>query len=110
MPLFFKSYWSELALISLASGVGEEMLFRGLLQPSFTEWLGLASGLVLASTLYGFLHPISWRYSVVMTCVGFYYGLVWERSGNLLTVMVTHTLYAFATLGFLIRVQHGDDE
>src|SRR4051794_13721906 len=32
VPLFNESYWSELALISLSAGVGEEMLFRGVLQ------------------------------------------------------------------------------
>ena len=42
VPLFDKSYWSELALISLSAGVGEEMLFRGVLQAWFTAWLGPA--------------------------------------------------------------------
>ena len=29
VPLLEKSYWSEIALISVSAGVGEEMLFRG---------------------------------------------------------------------------------
>ena len=44
VPLFDKSYWSELALISLSAGVGEEMLFRGVFQASFTHWWGLRLG------------------------------------------------------------------
>ena len=110
LPLFAKSYWSELALISLSAGVGEEMLFRGVFQASFTQWWGLAWGLVLASMLFGLLHPISLPYVSIATILGFYHGVVWYWNGNLLTVIVTHTLYDFAALGFLIRVQHWDDE
>jgi uncharacterized protein len=110
VPLFAKSYWSELAIVSLSAGVGEEMLFRGVFQASFTTWWGLAWGLVLASMLFGLLHPISLPYIVIATILGFYLGVVWVRSGNLLTVIVTHTLYDFAALGFLIRVQNWEDE
>jgi uncharacterized protein len=110
VPLFAKSYWSELAMVSLSAGVGEEMLFRGVFQASFTTWLGLAWGLVLASMLFGLLHPISLPYIVIAAILGFYLGAVWIRTGNLLTVIVTHTLYDFAALGFLIRVQHWEDE
>jgi uncharacterized protein len=110
VPLFAKSNWSELALVSLSAGVGEEMLFRGVFQASFSDWWGLAWGLVLASTLFGFLHPISLPYIVILTFIGFYFGVVWYLSGKLLTVIVTHTLYDFAALGFLIRFQNWEDE
>ena len=49
VPLLEKSSWSEIALISLSAGVGEEMLFRGVIQTSIASWLGVAWGLVLAS-------------------------------------------------------------
>jgi membrane protease YdiL (CAAX protease family) len=109
VPLFDQSNWSELALVSLSAGVGEEMLFRGVLQASFTHWLGLAWGLSLASILFGLLHPISVSYIVIAGFLGFYLGTVWIINGNLLTVMVTHALYDFAALGYLIRVRPGND-
>ena len=49
----------------LSAGVGEEMLFRGVLQASISSWLGCAWGLVLASLLFGLLHPISLTYMVI---------------------------------------------
>jgi membrane protease YdiL (CAAX protease family) len=110
VPLFDQSYWSELALISLSAGVCEEMLFRGVLQASFTHWLGLAWGLALASVLFGLLHPITVFYIGFVTVLGFYLGAIWIINGNLLTVMVTHGLYDFAALGYLIRLQHWKDE
>ncbi len=43
-PLLAESSWSEIALISLSAGVGEEMLFRGVLQASFSELVRLLLG------------------------------------------------------------------
>lgn len=105
VPLFQKSYWSELALISLSAGVGEEMLFRGVLQATLTDWLGVGLGVSLASFLFGVLHPISISYIIIAGFLGVYLGGLWIFNGNLLTVMVTHAVYDFIALGYLIRLR-----
>jgi uncharacterized protein len=102
-PLLAKSSWSEIALISISAGVGEEMLFRGVIQTSFTGWFGSSWGLTLTSILFGLLHPISIPYVVIAAIIGFYLGTVFIVSGNLLTVMVVHALYDFVALAYLIR-------
>jgi membrane protease YdiL (CAAX protease family) len=108
-PLFAESSWSELALVAVAAGVGEEMLFRGFLQASFCAWLGSAPwGLAISSLLFGLLHPISITYIVIAGLIGFYLGEVWLLNGNLLTVMVAHAVYDCAALGYLIRIRPGD--
>ncbi len=107
-PLFAESSWSEIALVSIAAGVGEEMLFRGFLQASFCAWLGTPWGLAISSILFGLLHPISIIYMVIAAFIGFYLGAIWILNGNLLTVMVTHAVYDFAALGYLIRIRAGD--
>jgi membrane protease YdiL (CAAX protease family) len=109
VPLFDESYWSELALISLSAGVGEEMLFRGVLQATLTDWLGVGWGLALASFLFGVLHPISITYIIIAGFLGLYLGGIWLHNGNLLTVMVTHGLYDFVALGYLIRLRSDRD-
>jgi membrane protease YdiL (CAAX protease family) len=112
VPLFENSYWSELALISISAGVGEEMLFRGVLQASLSDWLGTGWSLALASILFGVLHPISLSYMVIAGFLGFYLGAVWISNdpSNLLTVMVTHALYDFVALGYLIKLQKRDGD
>jgi uncharacterized protein len=105
VPLFDESDWSELALISLSAGVGEEMLFRGVLQSSLMDWLGVGWGVTLASILFGVLHPISIYYIIIAGFLGLYLGGIWIYNGNLLTVMVTHALYDFVALGYLIRLR-----
>lgn len=108
-PLFAKSYWSEIGLVALSAGVGEEMLFRGVLQASFCAWLGTPWGLAVSSLVFGLLHPISIVYVVFAGCIGLYLGAILIGNQNLLTVMVTHTLYDFAALGYLIRIRAAQD-
>jgi CAAX protease family protein len=103
VPLLAGSSWSDMALIALSAGVGEEMLFRGVLQSSFVTWFGLGLGLVLASILFGLLHPISLPYIFVTIMLGFYLGEFFLLAGNLLTVMVTHSVYDFALMAYLLR-------
>jgi uncharacterized protein len=104
-PLLHDSSWSEIGLVSLSVGVSEEMLFRGVFQAALTNWLGVPLGLGLASVLFGLLHPISVPYMVMAAFLGLYLGTVWIVSGNLLTVIVVHTLYDFAALSYLIRIR-----
>jgi uncharacterized protein len=105
VPLLDQSSWSEIALISLSAGVGEEMLFRGVLQTSIGSSLGIGWGLVLASVLFGLFHPISPTYMIIATILSIYLGSVMIAQENLLTVMVIHALYDFAALGYLLRIR-----
>lgn len=102
-PLFGSRPDSDLALIALAAGVGEEMLFRGVFQGALAHWLGPWEGLVAASLLFGLVHPITATYVVVAGLLGAYLGTVWIFSGNLLVVMIAHAVYDFLALRALFR-------
>jgi uncharacterized protein len=102
-PVLGDCTWPDLALISLAAGVGEEMLFRGVFQGVLIRWLGPALGWGAASVLFGLLHPITLGYIVVAGLMGAYLGGIWLFNGNLLTVMVAHALYDFIALVILLR-------
>jgi membrane protease YdiL (CAAX protease family) len=93
----------DLALISVAAGVGEELLFRGVLQGVLGRWLGPLAGWGAASLLFGLLHPITPGYIAIAGLMGAYLGGVWMFNGNLLTVMVAHALYDFIALVLLLR-------
>jgi membrane protease YdiL (CAAX protease family) len=102
-PILGDCTWPDLALISLAAGVGEEMLFRGVFQGVLIRWLGPALGWGAASLLFGLLHPITLGYIVVAGLMGAYLGGIWFFNGNLLTVMVAHALYDFIALVIILR-------
>jgi uncharacterized protein len=113
VPLMKGSALSDLALYSISAGVGEEMLFRGVLQATLIGWLhfwlgdwgGTACGVGLASLIFGICHPISLTYAVSAAILGVYFGTLWILTGNLLTVMVTHALYDFAVIAYLLRIR-----
>jgi membrane protease YdiL (CAAX protease family) len=102
-PLLHGCGLAELALLSLLAGVGEELVFRGVLQPALVRQLGPAPGLVLTSALFGLLHPVSATYVVLAAGLGLYLGLVVWGGGNLLVVIVAHALYDFLVLAYLLR-------
>jgi uncharacterized protein len=103
LPLFGACSILELALISIAAGVGEELLFRGLIQALAVHWLGPAAGLAVASVLFGLLHPITPGYVVLAGLMGAYLGLLALVTDNLLAAIVTHALYDFLALVYLLR-------
>jgi hypothetical protein len=102
-PLFRSSGVLDLAVISLLAGVGEEMVFRGVLQPVLGRWLGALPGLLLASILFGLLHPITPAYVVLAAAIGVYLGCLFEWTQSLLLVIVAHALYDFLVLLYLQR-------
>jgi membrane protease YdiL (CAAX protease family) len=102
-PLFAPCTVFDLALLSLLAGVGEELLFRGVLQPAFGSWFGVWPGLLAASALFGLLHLVTPAYAVMAGVMGAYLGWVFLATDNLLVVMIAHGFYDFLALLYLVR-------
>lgn len=74
----------------------EEFLFRGLLQNLFSrtfksQW----AGLICASVIFGLSHILhapfpNWRYVLLATIAGVFYGRAWMKSGSLLPSTLVH--------------------
>jgi hypothetical protein len=94
----------QLALISLLAGVGEEWLFRAVIQGWLSQKLGLLLGLGLASVLFGLAHLVNWTYALIACVIGAYLGFLWLASGNLLLPIVTHAVYDLAALVYFLRI------
>ena len=107
VPLFAKCTVLDFALISLVGGLGEELLFRGLIQAALTNWLDMGAGIVIASLLFGLAHIITPTYAVLAALIGVYLGWVWIAADNLLAPIVAHALYDFAALVYLTRSARG---
>lgn len=103
-PLLAPCSLIDLFGISLLAGLGEEMLFRGVLQEAFTGWFNVYVGVIVASLLFGILHSITFSYAVLAGIMGAYLGCVWLYADhNLLVVVLTHALYDFIVLLWLLR-------
>jgi membrane protease YdiL (CAAX protease family) len=113
VPLFRPCHLADLFLISALAGLGEEMLFRGVIQRAIaggleeplSEWIALA----VAGTLFGLVHSITRTYAVLATLIGFYLGWLWLATGNLLVPIVAHAVYDFLALVYLVRVRRAGE-
>ncbi|HBO42549.1 MAG TPA: CPBP family intramembrane metalloprotease [Planctomycetaceae bacterium] len=109
LPLFSHCGVLEIAAISLVAGIGEEMLFRGLLQGGLAEAIGTPAGtwiaLVLASLVFGLVHPLSGTYVLLTGLIGLYLGWSWIVSGNLLVPITAHAAYDFLALLYLLGIR-----
>jgi len=94
---------AELAVISALAGVGEEALFRGFLQPWIANWGGLGAALLVTNLIFGSLHLISLPYGFMAFGVGIYLSILQIASGNLLVPVITHAVYDFIGLVYLVR-------
>lgn len=99
--LFGGSSWFELALVSIAAGVGEEILFRGALQPLGINWLTFWPGFILVAILFGLAHAMTKIYFVMATVIGFYFGWLTLQDNNLVTPIVAHAVYDFLALAII---------
>lgn len=87
-----------IAALSLAAGLGEEILFRGALQPLAIHFTTPLIGLAIASLLFGLVHASSWLYFALATLIGFYLGAIALATGEILSAIIVHTLYDFVAI------------
>ncbi len=95
-PLFERARLWEIVLVSLLAGLGEEMLFRGVLQPL----LGIAA----ASVLFGLVH-VGGRsfvgYGVWASCIGGLFGALAVATGGLTAPVLAHAVYDALALAYV---------
>ena len=80
----------------LLIAVPEELFFRGILQNLLETRLRPCIALVIASALFGLSHfpkgaAFNWRYVLLATIAGVFYGRAWHARRQLLASIVTHT-------------------
>jgi len=92
-----------IVLLALLAGLGEELLFRGMIQVWLAERVPVGVAVALASVLFGAGHWLSSSYAVLATLIGGYLGLVFLLSGNLLAPIIAHAAYDVVALLVLVR-------
>jgi membrane protease YdiL (CAAX protease family) len=104
-PLFVGTSVGYLAVVALLAGVGEEALFRGVLQEALAGTLPGWGALLLTSFVFGAVHWVTPAYACLAAVVGLYLGLLYLVSDNLLVPIVTHALYDLVALWTLARMK-----
>lgn len=108
MPLIENLSLGEFLLLALFAGVGEELVFRGLVQTWLEEWLPDAMpggpvvvSIIIAGVCFGACHWINDQYAWMAAIVGMYLGAEFVLVDHLLAPIVTHACYDFFALWYL---------
>jgi uncharacterized protein len=87
----------EIVVMALASGVGEELFFRGCLTPLL--------GIFLSSAAFGVLHQVRgrarWAWAGWATVMGVAFATIYELTGHLVGPIVAHVTINLVNLRYL---------
>jgi membrane protease YdiL (CAAX protease family) len=96
-------------MFAVLSGIGEEIMFRGVLLP----WIGLAASSLLFGVIHGFTPGSPSQMAAAMrqflpliiaaTVMGFAFGYTVEYTGNILAAVVAHFTINFLNLSEMYR-------
>jgi membrane protease YdiL (CAAX protease family) len=84
--------------LGLAAGIGEEMLFRGVLQYELASRIGQGISLGVTAIIFGLLHAVTPAYAILATLASLYFGFLYQEGGNLAIPITTHSLYDVVAL------------
>jgi len=93
------------ALVAALAGVGEEALFRGVVQTALLDRLPAWAAVAATAALFGLAHFLSLTYALLASLVGAYLGWLHLATGNLLAPILAHALYDFVALRLLLDVK-----
>lgn len=99
--LFSKIKYKDILYLSILSGIGEELFFRGVLQNEFN--------IIISSLIFGILHLAGknmWGYALWALFAGFYLGNIYAYTGNLFLPILIHTLNNCIAMFLWLRFKH----
>ena len=104
-PLFLGSSAAAIGLVAALAGIGEEALFRGIIQTGLLAHLPAWAAVSVTAAAFGAAHAMTLAYAMLAALVGGYLGWLHLASGNLLVPILAHALYDFVALRLLLRVK-----
>lgn len=103
MGLFKNCTLLDVLWLSILAGVGEEALFRGVLQPFLGQYTGPVASILIVGAVFGLIHAISLTYAVYAGIFGVALGALFHWQGNLAVPITVHAAYDFFALAYGIR-------
>lgn len=104
----------QILALSVAAGIGEEVLFRGFLQQGvadamrrlqFEELPAQIAAIAAASIIFGLVHAVTKTYLVAATLMGAALGYLYLFADNILAPIVAHGVYDFIAILYFVRSQ-----
>jgi hypothetical protein len=102
--------WYELVFVAALAGLGEELVFRGVIQPSLEQRLAFGGfdrigGLIASNVIFGLLHFITPTYALVAAGLGIYFGVLLDATDppNVVVPILAHGFYDYLAFLWLKR-------
>jgi len=94
--LAYSEVFGDALVTFLLIALPEELFFRGILQNLLETRLGKRPALVTAALLFGLSHfnhgaSFNWRYVLLASIAGVFYGRAWRANRQILASVLTHT-------------------
>lgn len=85
-----------LLITFLLIALPEELFFRAVLQNLLETRIGKHAALIFAAILFGLSHfnhgaSFNWRYALLASIAGIFYGRAWRANRQILAAVITHT-------------------
>ncbi|MFC4261009.1 CPBP family intramembrane glutamic endopeptidase [Marinobacter lacisalsi] len=93
--------WPVLIGLAVLAGIGEELLFRGVIQGWVGHHLGVVAGILAGAMVFGLAHAMSLAYFMVATALGALFGVAYAITDSLQLVMVWHAVYDLVVIAVL---------
>ena len=104
--LFANFSWPMIIIISLLAGVGEEMLFRALIQNYLIYLTNNVWGITLGALIFGVLHYLNHTYALIASVMGGVFGYIYFVTQDLLLVITLHGVYDFFAFAVIVKYPH----
>ena len=84
--------------LGCVAGVGEEMLFRGVLRYELNARFGQGIAIALSSVIFGALHAVTPLYAILAALASLYFGGLYVLTSNLAVPITCHAVYDLVAL------------
>ncbi len=98
-----RNVFTDYIYMTFFVGIGEEMLFRGIIQTDLQRALGKNTGLHLSAYLFGIMH-MTWRSPlelVFATLAGYLFGYIYNKTNSLVMPITLHGINNTVLVGIL---------
>ena len=96
----------QLALVATLAGIGEELLFRGLIQLGLSMFLNVWFAILLTSLVFGLAHAVTPTYFFLAFVISLYFGFLFVHTDNLFVPIALHALYDFFVFLYIRFTPH----
>lgn len=98
--------WPQIVILSVLAGLGEELLFRGVIQSWLTEFIGVYSAIVISSVIFATLHALTLYYFVFTFLLSLLLAFLFHTTQSMAFLVVIHAVYDVIALGVIAKYSH----